>query len=134
MEFARRSSFRTGLKLLFVAAGLAVIQAFVQSRPSEAADFGLSELVAFPNPCRFSSRIRYNLTGTADTVQIKIYDMTGRHIRSIDGFVGAGPETVEWDLLNSSGQGVGNGMYLIQVVCTGAGRKTENTTRVAVQR
>lgn len=142
-----RTVFRTGLKVLMVAAGLVAIQALVPGRPSEAAEvssmhsrlvsppqFGLSELIAFPNPARTGSTIRYRLTQAAETLTVKIFDMEGRHVRTLNGTTGAGRSDVLWDLADNQGRGVGNGVYIARVTASGAGARTRDVLRLSVQR
>ena len=147
IEIPRKTAFRTALKVLCAAVGLVAIQAAVTGRPSEASDavserhalvtppeFGLSELVPFPNPCRNSTRFRYRLTGTADSVQIRIFDMQGNFVKSLDGGIGAGTNDVRWDLDTNRGRGVANGMYIARVTTKGQGRTLTDQVRVAVMR
>lgn len=147
IEIPRKQAFRTALKVICVAVGLVAIQAVVAGRPSEASEatstkhrlvnppeFGLSELVPYPNPARLNTRFRYRLTGAADSVQIKIFDMNGRFVRTLDGTVGAGINDVRWDLDNSEGRGIANGVYLARVTTKGQGRTLHDLVRVAVQR
>lgn len=147
IENTNKTRVRNALKVLCAAVGLVAIQAVVAGRPSEAADalirqhalvrppeFGLSELIAFPNPAKLSMRFRYRLTGAADSVKIKIFDMQGRHIKTLDGGVGLGSQTVQWDLDNNEGRGVANGVYAVQVRTSGFGRDLRDNLRVAVQR
>ena len=148
-KFPRRTAFRTGLKLLFVAAGLVLIQAVVTGGPSDAAveeavstrhdlvaapGFGLSDFAAFPNPARTSSRFRYRLNQAVESVQIKIFDQAGRHVRTLDGPVGVGVQNSDWDLTNGQGFGIGNGVYLAEIRVSGGGRTTRDRFRVAVMR
>lgn len=146
-EFPRKTPFRTAFKVICVVVGLVAIQAVVAGRPSEASEavstrhalvnppvFGLSELVPVPNPARLNTRFRYRLTGTAESVQIKIFDMNGRFVRTLDGGTGTGVNDVRWDLDNSEGRGIANGVYLARVTTKGQGRTLHDLVRVAVQR
>lgn len=143
----KKTVFRTGLKILVVAGGLFAIQAVLPGRPSEASEisqmqsrivappaFGLSELIAFPNPARLSSSFRYRLNRAATSLSIKIFDMEGRHVRTLAGGVGAGRNDVVWDLTDNRGDGVANGVYQARVTATGADTKTRDNLRVVVQR
>ena len=147
IENTKKTRVRTALKVLCAAVGLVAIQAVVAGRPSEAAEtlarqnalvrspeFGLSEFTPFPNPAKTSMRFRNRLTGTAESVKIKIFDMQGRHIKSLDGGTSLGANTVQWDLDNSEGRGVANGVYAVQARTNGAGRDLRDNLRVVVQR
>jgi hypothetical protein len=142
-----RTVFRTGMKVLMVAAGLVVIQALVPGRPSEAAEvtsmssrlvappqFGLSQLIAYPNPARLSSTIRYRLNQAAETLECKIYDMEGKHVRTLNGTTGAGRGEVFWDLTDNRGNGASKGVYIARVTASGGGNRTRDALRIAVQR
>jgi hypothetical protein len=52
----------------------------------------------------------------ADKVEIKVYDVTGRLIRTVaDRQFAAGPQKVEWDGLDNGGKQVARGVYFTQV-------------------
>jgi len=146
----QQRAIRTGLKLLLVTVALVVGQAALPIFRADAGDldqvattrhglvaspaFGLSELTPFPNPARLYSRIRYKLNTAANSVTIKIYEPTGRLIRTLPGSTTAGTNTVSWDLTNNAGTSVACGVYLVRVTAAGTGAKTTDQTKIAVIR
>ncbi len=103
------------------------------------APFGFSELIAYPNPAKLQSRIRTRITqpGVTQRVALEIYDVSGRRVRRLAQdapFTGTAVDLV-WDLVNDSGRGVANGVYLYQVTVTGtSGQKAKGRGKIAVQR
>ena len=76
-------------------------------------DFGLDP--AFPNPVHSSASIRYSLPGEGH-VQIELYDLLGRKIRTLlDTRVFAGVHTIEWDRKNDQGYVVSSGTYVYRI-------------------
>ena len=126
-----KSALRTGLKLLVVAAGLMLVQAVVPIFRADASGLddsessrhaatifggpGVSEIIAFPNPCHVFSNIRYQLQAPAGSVSIKIYDTSSRHIRTLPGTTFLGMNTVIWDLATDDGSGVPTGVYFVRL-------------------
>lgn len=69
----------------------------------------------FPNPFNSSTTIRYTLA-ISGTVEINIYDVTGRFIRNlVSGFSAQGSHSVVWDGKNASGSDVSSGIYFYQL-------------------
>lgn len=65
----------------------------------------------YPNPFNPATTIAYELAAPS-TVQLSIYDVTGRRIRILyDSSQEAGAYKVEWDGFDQSGQPVGSGVY-----------------------
>lgn len=106
-----------------------VNNAGVEGSPSEplAFNIGLERLSAisdesiFPNPFdsrKRSATIAFTLS-QASRVEIKIYDIFGRPVRSIDMAGAAGVNTVTWDGANSSGTKVSKGMYIVLIQALG---------------
>ena len=74
------------------------------------------------NPVRSASAtIRFGLA-KADRVEIKIYDVSGRVVRTlVNRRFEAGEHEVAWDRLDSSGRSVSRGLYFTQVSFDGQG-------------
>ncbi|KPJ61002.1 MAG: hypothetical protein AMJ46_03150 [Latescibacteria bacterium DG_63] len=79
-------------------------------------------LEAFPNPFNPSLNVRYVLTSTS-VVSVKIYDVSGRHVRTLlnnhkefPGF-----HSIPWDGKDSAGREVGGGVYVVHLE---AGKKS----------
>ncbi len=85
----------------------------------------LADVTNWPNPfnpVKEMTKIRYRLGKSADNVTIKIYDITGKLVRELDGtcYAEAGDvwhkyNDVEWDGRNGRGDMVLNGVYPFEV-------------------
>jgi hypothetical protein len=106
----------------------------VQRRLVGPPEFGVSELVGFPNPARTVSRIRYRLNRAADRVDIRIHDVSGRVVRRLAGSTAPGPNTADWPLDTDDGAAVASGVYLVRMQVSGSGRKVTERTKIAVLR
>lgn len=77
------------------------------------ADFDLTQ--NFPNPFNSQTAIRYQMK-EAGQVQIEIYDLLGRKVRTlVDQHQAAGFYAVLWDGANDQGWLVGSGIYLCKM-------------------
>ena len=80
----------------------------------------VSRLECTPNPFTHSAAIRFS-SGSAIPGQLRIYDVSGRTVRSLS----AGPArlvssfTVVWDGLDDSGRPAGPGCYFVRYDCDG---------------
>jgi hypothetical protein len=82
-----------------------------------------------PNPFERSTTIRFQLPWTAD-VQLKIYDVSGRLVRTLlSGPVASGARDATWNGLDESGRRVGAGVYLLRLETPGA-RETRRMVRL----
>ena len=73
----------------------------------------------FPNPFNPTTTIPVQLADAGD-VRLAIVDVTGRRLRTLhDGPLGAGDHALVWDGRDDSGQPVGSGVYLAQLVHAG---------------
>lgn len=69
----------------------------------------------YPNPFNPSTIIYFELPA-ADNIEIKIFDILGREVRSLfSGFQKAGVDQINWDGRNNFNQGVSAGIYLCQL-------------------
>jgi len=70
---------------------------------------------------RGMATVRFSLA-KADRVEIKVYDVTGRLVKSLaDKTFGEGPQTVTWDGTNDQGRTVSRGVYFTQVKYVNSG-------------
>jgi hypothetical protein len=66
---------------------------------------------AIPNPTKMGASIRYALANETQ-VQIRLYDTTGRLVRSlVEGLQAAGDHEITWDGLTEGGAAAGQGIY-----------------------
>jgi hypothetical protein len=119
----------------------------VQSNLIGPEKFGFAEPpLPYPNPARSYSKIRYSLTQASATqaVTIKIYDVSGRKIRTIqedassaNGGLGFddSDNNMEWDLRDGRGRTVSNGVYVFRVkVNSSTGSSDTYDGKIAVLR
>lgn len=106
-------------------------------------ELGFKALYAFPNPVRGAGPITFRVQpGQADSVEVKVYDVSGRKVHESSAFTdrgaiddgnGLGAQfTYEhtWDV-----SGIGSGVYTFAVTARRAGRAdVRKTGRVAVIR
>ena len=75
--------------------------------------YKLSE--AYPNPFNPITKFNYEVPNT-EHVNIDIYSLTGRHIRSlINSIQDPGYKTVQWNATNNNGQPVSAGVYIYTI-------------------
>jgi len=73
----------------------------------------------FPNPFNPSTTIRYILCANSD-VKLKIYDLSGKEIRTlVNNVQAAGKYSVVWDGKDGSGLTVSSGIYLYKIQMEG---------------
>ena len=91
----------------------------------------LMSIKSFPNP--FSDQIQFAIKvnqGVMDWVDIRIFDIQGRLIKTIKLYIGQkGNYTVKWDGDDNKGNEVPSGQYLVQTLING-----ENLTGVIQKR
>jgi hypothetical protein len=75
--------------------------------------------LARPNPFNPQTALAFDVpgeTGGARRVTLDIYDVGGRLVRRlVDGPVGTGRQTVDWDGRGSDGHGQGSGIYFARI-------------------
>ncbi|MBI5059681.1 T9SS type A sorting domain-containing protein [candidate division KSB1 bacterium] len=70
----------------------------------------------YPNPFNPTTRIEFALPMEAD-VALEIFNIQGQLVRTlVDGRMGAGVHSLEWDGLSNGGTSVGAGVYLYRMV------------------
>jgi hypothetical protein len=73
----------------------------------------------FPNPFNPRTTIHYELPNQ-ELVQIIIFNLLGHQVkRLVDGFRGAGVNSIVWDATNDHGQPVSAGIYIYQLQADG---------------
>ncbi|MBK9333345.1 MAG: DUF4331 family protein [Ignavibacteria bacterium] len=91
-----------------------IVSVFNNSQNVNPEKYGL--LQNYPNPFNPSTQIKYNLL-KADNVDIKIYDILGKEVRSlVNEKLTAGEKVVVWDGRNNSGEAVASGTYFVKLV------------------
>jgi PA domain-containing protein/flagellar hook capping protein FlgD len=61
--------------------------------------------------------IRYTIAQERTPVRLEVYDVAGRHLRSLDqGWRGRGEHRTAWDRLDARGDRVARGVYVVQLV------------------
>jgi hypothetical protein len=79
-----------------------------------------------PNPASGATDIQFTLAAD-ERLELSIYDLTGRIVRSLArATFSAGPNTVHWNGLDSSGRPVAPGIYMARL----KGTRTQATHNV----
>jgi len=74
-----------------------------------------------PNPFAGSTRIAYVIAGAGERVEIGVFDLAGRRVRSLaSGFQSAGRYEVAWDGRDDAGARVKGGVYFVRSLVAGA--------------
>ncbi|MCB1046224.1 MAG: hypothetical protein KDC10_03400 [Calditrichaeota bacterium] len=85
-----------------------------------AGDFGLAYLGNYPNPFDRDTRFIYSLSGVADAVEVRIYTVSGRKVRTLRR---GGPvinyDEIFWDGRDEEGDLVANGVYFYRFIARG---------------
>jgi hypothetical protein len=70
---------------------------------------------AMPNPFNPRTTVRFDLD-RGGTVQLEVFDLEGRHVRTlVSGHLAAGEHAATWDGRGSDGLAVASGVYLLQL-------------------
>ena len=73
-----------------------------------------------PNPFNPTTAIRYDVPAHGATVELVVYDVLGRHVRTLaDGFERGGRKRVTWDGRNALGQPAATGVYFVRMQAGG---------------
>lgn len=106
-------------------------------RPSRAEDEveRIHYLYTKPNPASTHTIITYNLGLYPDEVKIKVFDVAGDLVKSVDDAPSSpGHNEYQWDLKNDEGWDLANGVYIIQVEAITNGRIVSGFTKLAILR
>jgi hypothetical protein len=68
-------------------------------------------VVTSPNPCTEATYFQFQLPGVME-YQITLFDVLGRHIRTLKGLSYGNPESVKWKRMDKNGNPVDAGIYL----------------------
>jgi hypothetical protein len=84
---------------------------------------GLELYRPVPNPFRSGMRMAYAVGSTGERVNIGVFDLAGRHLRTlVDGVQSPGRHVVEWDARDEQGTRMRSGMYFIHARIGGQAR------------
>jgi flagellar hook assembly protein FlgD len=88
--------------------------------PGETSGLSLELYRPTPNPFTNTTTIAYAVGGNGQDVQIGIYDVAGRLVRSLtSGFQAAGQYQVTWDGRGDNGASVSRGVYFLRALVGG---------------
>jgi flagellar hook assembly protein FlgD len=97
-------------------------------------EFGIEWAINYPNPFRRTTTISYLLTDvTDDFVEIKIFTVSGRYIktlREIDRAV-ANYREIAWNGTDERGQEVANGVYFARIKAKQGKLEVEKIVKLA---
>ena len=88
--------------------------------------YGATQLVSFlnyPNPFARETTLCCELTAPADELEVKIYTLSGRLIRTLETLPTAGFFMLEWDGKDADGVEVANGVYFAKIRIEREGEK-----------
>lgn len=102
---------------------------------AESADMALSHVLNYPNPFTTSTNFQFehNLPYRNLDIQVQIYTVSGRLIKTIDRAIGAEDNTgyrvadIHWDGLDEFGDRIGKGVYIYKIFVQAQGE--ENDTK-----
>ncbi len=112
-------------EIFSAAGGYEITSAIIANETSQSMEVNIAEAVLpetfelnqnFPNPFNPSTDISFSI-GSDDFINLNIYDIQGRLIRSLidNGFTPAGTYSFTWNGLNQYGTHVPSGMYLYKL-------------------
>ncbi len=98
----------------------------------------LVQIVSYPNPARNFATLRAAFTGPASAnaqVTVKIYDVSGHKVFEVPlQHRGSGVYETRWDLSNSKGSAIANGVYFAEFHAGIAGQTAKERRKIAVLR
>ncbi len=96
----------------------------------------IENLLVYPNPLRGKGTVYFTFSLTnRGTVNIKIYTIAGRLIKTIDNISGnPGYNQVPWDGLDEYFDEISNGVYLVKVKAENTGSRDEITEKFIIAR
>ncbi len=101
----------------------------------EETELRISNVYNYPNPLKRNTTFTYQLTLDADTVQITIYNVSGRRIHVLkDVSAKEGYNEVAWNAQDAEGTPLANGVYFYKVRAVLDDKKAESIHRLAVIR
>jgi len=76
-------------------------------------------LTAAPNPFNPATTLHYVLPANAQSVQLAVYDITGRLVRTLIPTRQVGPQSVRWDGVTDGGVRAASGVYFARLQVDG---------------
>ncbi len=100
---------------------------------AETADMALAHVLNYPNPFTTSTNFQFehNLPYQNLDIQVQIYTVSGRLIKTIDRTIGAEDNTgyrvndLHWDGLDEFGDRIGRGVYIYKIFVQASGAEKE---------
>ncbi len=100
---------------------------------AETADMALAHVLNYPNPFTTSTNFQFehNLPYQNLDIQVQIYTVSGRLIKTIDRTIGAEDNTgyrvddLAWDGLDEFGDRIGRGVYIYKIFVQASGAENE---------
>lgn len=91
---------------------------------AESADMALAHVLNYPNPFTTSTNFQFehNLTGQSLEVQVQIYTVSGKLVKTIshdisaEGNEGYRVDDIHWDGLDDYGDRIGKGVYIYKIL------------------
>jgi predicted outer membrane repeat protein len=86
--------------------------------PSGVEDSGVSSLVLLgcaPNPSRSGATVYYRAHERGGPAELRVFDVSGRLVATVDGRTGPGVRAVTWDGRDSAGHPVASGTYFYKL-------------------
>ena len=105
--------------------------ATVEVAMTVAGEFGLAAIANHPNPFPDETIIAFTLTDIAERVDLDIYTVSGRLIRSFDFTDISGYHEQEWDGFDDNGNEVANGVYYLKFSAKTGDKKIEQIEKMA---
>ncbi|UCG92790.1 MAG: T9SS type A sorting domain-containing protein [candidate division WOR-3 bacterium] len=78
-----------------------------------AKDIYLQKINPAPNPCVNGTNFSFNLPAGVE-YRINIFDIIGRHVKTLSGISSGRQEVIAWDLKDDTGTQLGAGVYLFR--------------------
>lgn len=99
--------------------------------------FGFEWAINYPNPFSRTTTISYVLSdATSEAVEVKIYTVSGRHIRTLRESLQnvANYREIIWDGTDRKGEEVANGVYFAKIIAKRGDEKIEKIVKLAKAR
>ena len=107
----------------------------VEFKISSTSDLSVEEVVNYPNPFNGTTQFTFQTNSQGAEVVIKIYTISGRLIRELNGFSTAGyNDEISWDSRDQDGDKVGNGVYLYKLILKDGHKKSETIEKMVLVR
>ncbi len=95
----------------------------------------LRDVVNYPNPFSGSTQFTFQTNRDGADVKVKIYTVTGRLIRELEGFSNSGfNDQITWEGYDEDGDLVANGVYLYKIILKNDTAKKEVIEKLVIVR